>query len=285
MTRSAAAPARVVLLLLALSVLACSREAPPRREGPPKRVVSLAPSCTETLIDLGLADRLVGVSDYCPELPAGCKAARVGGLVNPNVESILALSPDLVLTVQNAEDRTLAALRRRGIDVRAEDPQSLAEVLRGIGELAELLGAPERGRELLGSLRERLDRVTATTAATATTNEKPRVYVEVDWPPCFSIGRRTFVHDALLAAGGQNLFGDVDKGYFQTSKEEIVARGPDRVLILHPVDRPLSERAELADLLAKPGVVIADFERDLLLRSSPRLVTGIEKLAERLRER
>jgi len=276
------AMARHAAVALLAAVASCDPGATrtPALPAAPRRVVSLAPSCTETLVELGLADRLAGISDYCPELPAGLAAARVGGLVNPNVEAILALRPDLVLTVQNVEDRALAALRRRGVAVHAEDPQSLEEVLAEIGRLGALFGAGARAGELVASLRERLERVRLRHEARGA---RPRVYVEVDWPQCWTIGRRSFVHDALRAAGGENVFEDLDAAYAEVSKEEILARRPDWVVLLHAIDRPLAERPELAALEAvRAGRVIADLDRDSLLRSSPRLVRGVELLARRL---
>ena len=251
--------------------------------GPPRRVVSLAPSCTETLIELGLADRLVGISDYCPQLPDGNHVARIGGLVNPNVEVLLGLEPDCVLTVQNAEDRTLATLRRQGIAVRAKDPQSLAAMLAEVQELGDLFVVAPRASELVADLRARLDRVAAETAARGS---RPSVYVEVDYPQCWTVGRKSFVHDAIEAAGGRNVFADLDRAYAQVNKEEVLKRDPDWVLLLHPIDRPIADRVELAQLDAvKAGRVIADLDRDDLLHSSPRLVKGIEALARRLASR
>jgi iron complex transport system substrate-binding protein len=252
--------------------------------GPPRRVISLAPSCTETLIELGLADRLVGKSDYCPELPPGCKAVSVGGLLNPNVEALLALKPDLVLTVQNADDRALQTLRRQGIPVHARDPQSLEQIFDEIVAIGALFGVEPRASELVASLRARIDAVRSRVVARG--GDLPTIYVEVDYPDCWTIGHRSFVDDAVAAAGARNLFNDVDAAYTHVSKEEIVARAPRWVLFLHPLDGPIDGRRELAVLDAvKDGRVIADFDRDSLLHSSPRLVRGIELLAERLAPR
>ncbi len=226
---------------------------------------------------LGLAKRLVGISDYCPELPEGCSATRVGGLVDLNIEALIVLEPDLIVTVQEADDRGLAALQRQGIAILATNPQSLDAMVAQVTLLGERLGASEPAARLAAQLRMRLDQVRAVSAKLP---RRPRVYIEVDYPQCFTVGRRSFVHEAVEAAGGDNIFGDVDQDYFETSKEEIVARAPAIVLILHPIDRPLMERAELA--LLRDTRFIVDLERDTLLRASPRLVDGIEALAARL---
>lgn len=267
-----------VALLVAL-LPACDRRAARPSGSVPQRIVSLAPSCTETLIALGAAARLVGISDYCPELPAGGTAVRVGGLENLNVEALVGLAPDLVLTVQASDDRGLAALARLGVAVRGSNPQSIAAMVAEVEALAELVGAAERGRELAASLRARLEVVAKEVAARPA---RPRVYVEVD-EGCWTIGRASFVHEALVWAGGDNLFADVAQSYFQASQEELIGRAPDVVVLLHPIGRPLAERPEIAALAAfRAGRVVADLDRDALLRSSPRLVDGIEALARRL---
>jgi iron complex transport system substrate-binding protein len=283
------APAVLVLAVAGLLAPACDRgaasDATQALASPPKRVISLAPSCTETLIELGLADRIVGKSDYCPELPEGCHAVAVGGLLDPNVEALLALEPDLVMTVQNADDRALQALRRHGIAVHARDPQSLEQIFQEILDVGALFDVSERASALVASLRARLDAVKSRVAARGAA-PLPSIYVEVDYPDCWTIGRRTFVDEAVTAAGARNLFRDVDSAYTHVNKEEIVARAPDWVLFLHKVEGSITARPELAALDAvKSGRVIADFDSESLLHSSPRLIHGIELLAERLEPR
>src|SRR5262249_21139446 len=154
---------------------------------------SLAPSMTETLVDLGLADRLVGVDDYST-LPPDSRAQRVGSLNNPNLESLLRLEPDLVMSVEDAGDRTMSALRAHGVATFARDPQSLEAVFENVLEVGRRFGVEERAAACVAKLRDELSRVRAEVARRGT---HPRVYVEVDYPPPFTIGRRSFVHDAL----------------------------------------------------------------------------------------
>ncbi len=268
-------------VLVALSAIGCDQRPERSATGePPHRIVSLAPSCTETLLALGVAPLLVGVSDYCPELPAACHATRVGGLENLNVEALVGLAPDLVLTVQASDDRGLAALARLGVTVRGSNPQSIDAMLAEVEALATLVGVPERGRELTAALRARLRALAVEVDARP---HRPLVYVEVDEPGCWTIGRGSFVHEALLLAGGRNVFADVAHSYFQASQEELIGRAPEVIVLLHPIVRPLAERPEIAALAAwRDGHVIAELDRDALLRSSPRLVDGIEALARRL---
>jgi iron complex transport system substrate-binding protein len=129
-----------------------------------RRMVSLAPSLTETLYALGAQDRLVGVTDYCDYPPEARTKPRIGGVRNPSLEAIVAQKPDLVLaTTAINRLETVQALERLGIPVYATDPRTVAGVLVSIRHIAELIGAGPQGEALtahlenqLAGLRERL---------------------------------------------------------------------------------------------------------------------------------
>jgi iron complex transport system substrate-binding protein len=282
--RGLASVVAAVALAVSAAFSACRHDgaaAPPA--GEPQRVVSLAPSTTETLIALGLADRIVGVSDYCPALTTTPPPARVGGLNNLNLEAVMALRPDLVISVQNPGDRTLATLEAHGVPVFTSDPESLDAVFTSIEQLGDRFRRGEKARALTTALRGRLATVAA---AYANDPRRPRVYVEVDLQGPWTVGRNSFVRDAVVAAGGDNLFDDVASAYPMVAAEAVAARDPDWILVLHPNETPFEARGALAKLRAvREGRVITDLDRDALLHSSPRLVDGIEALAKRLHGR
>ena len=124
-------PSVVNLLFAALLILAAGSQAAPAWAGPdavdeaPARIVSLAPSLTETLFALGAGDRLVGVTDYCDHPPEVSRIARVGGFVNPNLEAIIALRPDLVLAVPNGGAKALVERLGVAVEVVVGDPANL----------------------------------------------------------------------------------------------------------------------------------------------------------------
>jgi iron complex transport system substrate-binding protein len=276
---------RAAVVAAGAALPSCGGDAPPATAAKsagatPRRVVSLAPSMTETMVALGLGDRLVGISDYCPEVKADPPPARVGGLNNLNVEAVLARRPDLVMTVQNREDRSLLALKNHGVELFVEDPETLDAVLASIEAVGERFGRGDEARRLVGSLKARLAAVADAAAKLA---RRPRVFVEVDYPPPWTIGRRSFVRDAVVAAGAENLFDDLASAYPTVDPEAIVARDPDWIVLLHALDAPLAQRGGFALLRAvREGRVVTDLDRDALLHSSPRLVDGVEELAARL---
>jgi iron complex transport system substrate-binding protein len=114
-----------------------------------ERIVSLAPSLTETIYALGLQDRLVGDTDYCDYPPDALKKAKVGGAVNPNFEKIAALRPDLVLVTKSINRLdTVRALDTLGIPSYATDPHTVDEIISSTEKLATVLGAPDTGKSL-----------------------------------------------------------------------------------------------------------------------------------------
>lgn len=277
--------AGLVALLIAPLLAACGDRPPARAPATatPTRVISLAPSMTETLIALGLGERLIGISDYCPAVAATAGHAapvRLGGLNNLNVESVLELHPDLFMTVEQGTERNLVALADRGIPIFSRDPESIDAVFESIEAIGDRFDVGPRARELTTALRARLAQIAV---AAASHGARPRVYVEVDHPPPFTIGRHSFVRDALVAAGADNLFDDLERAYPTVDPEAVVTRDPDWILVLHPLDLPFAQRAGFAAMRAvRSGRVITDLDRDALLHSSPRLVDGIEALAARL---
>ncbi|MGH9757008.1 MAG: helical backbone metal receptor, partial [Candidatus Acidiferrales bacterium] len=163
-----------------------------------ERIVTLAPNLTETIYDLGLEDKLVGDTTYCDTPAAAKNKPHVGPPMNPSVEAIVALRPDLVLatTSINFVD-TVTTLSRLGIAVYSTDPHTVREMLDSIAHIADAAGAPEKGAALEARLQARLD------VLHARLENRPLVHVLfVVWEdPLISIGQNTFIADALRWAG------------------------------------------------------------------------------------
>ncbi|OGK95321.1 MAG: hypothetical protein A2W08_14020 [Candidatus Rokubacteria bacterium RBG_16_73_20] len=213
---------------------------------PPRRIVSLLPSTTETLCALGLADALVGVTTYCAEPRAVVRGkVRVGGTKDPDLDRIRGLAPDLV--VANIEENVrehVERLRAWGIPVWVTYPRTVAEGLGMIRELGALTGAAARADELLAELEPLLARVGAECAR--------RPPVPVFYPiwrePYMTIGADTYIHDVLAVCGGRNVFGDRAERYPSVTLEEVAARRPEVILL---PDEPFRFRAaHVADFAA-----------------------------------
>ncbi len=157
---------------------------------PVRRIVSLAPSLTETLFALGVGDRVVGDTDFCDYPEEAKTKTHVGGPVTPSIEQIAALHPDLVLVTRDINrEATVHTLEQLGIAVYATDPRSVEQVLTSTEGLGRLLGAGEQGQALVADLRRRLSDL-----AERLSGLEAKSALFVVWEdPLISVGRDTFL--------------------------------------------------------------------------------------------
>ena len=251
---------------------------------PVRRIVSLAPSLTETIYALGLQDRLVGDTDYCDYPADAQKKHKVGGGINPSIEEIAALRPDLVLMTKsyNRLD-TVHSLESLGIPSYATDPHTVDQILTSTGRVADLLGAGEVGAALMKDLERRLVELQQRIAALP----RKRVLFVVWTEPLMSIGKDTFLADALRHAGAVSIV-DSTQSWPQVNLEEVVKLQPD--FLVFAESHSQSGTRELETLAELPGWRILDAVRnhrlavisDAVNRPAPRIVSAIEDLARQL---
>ncbi|HLH39241.1 MAG TPA: cobalamin-binding protein [Bryobacteraceae bacterium] len=196
----------------------------------PQRIVSTAPSITELLYALGLGDRVAGVTRYCTYPPEALKKPKIGDYVNPNVEAIAALKPDLVI-VQTNPVRLAERLRRLHLNVLEIDQRDLAAIYESIREVGQATGAAARATELIDRIRGGLEEVRARAAKL---NPEKMMLVVGRRPGRLDglivTGRSSYLNEIIRIAGGENVFGDARAAYPQVSLEEVLARDP-RVIV------------------------------------------------------
>jgi iron complex transport system substrate-binding protein len=252
-----------------------------------RRVVSLAPNLTETMYALGLGDKVAGDTIYCDTPEAAKEKPHVGAPVNPNLEAIVSLHPDLVLATSINRWETVDALAKLGIAVYTTDPHTVTAMLETTTLLGDLLGAHEQAGALVTKLQGELD------AIQAPLKEKAPVHVlfTVWEDPPISIGQNTFIADALRWAGAESVI-LAKQDWPQVSMEEIVRLRPEYIVLISNHDEGKSETVakQLGDLRARAAwneleavklgrVVLADEE---FVRPSPGLVGAIVNLAHSL---
>jgi ABC-type Fe3+-hydroxamate transport system substrate-binding protein len=179
---------------------------------PPQRVVSLVPSVTESLFDLNLGSRLVGVTDYCVHPADGvARLPKIGGTKNPNVEQIIALQPDLVIANQEENRKPdVEALRAAGIMVWVTFPQTVADAFTLLWDTMNLFD------EQSMVPRVRLMEYTydwLNSISLANEEHLPKVFAPIWFDPWMTFNADTFAHDLLRVCGGQNIFGDRERQY------------------------------------------------------------------------
>ncbi|HUG56393.1 MAG TPA: cobalamin-binding protein [Candidatus Limnocylindrales bacterium] len=210
---------------------------------PPRRIVSIGASNTEFLFALGAGDRVVGVDDFSDEPAAAREIEKVGG-VQVNVERVVALRPDLVVTVRFS-DGTIEKLAET-TTVLVVDPQGLADVAETAILLGKAVGAD--GEALAADIAAQLD---AVRSRTADLSPKPRVFHEVDASdPAkpFTVGPGSFIHELIEIAGGVNVAAGAGSPYPQLSAEELVRSDPE-VIVLGDADYGVTAE----QVAARPG--------------------------------
>jgi len=255
-----------------------------RIPNPVRRVVSLAPSLTESIYALGMENLLVGDTDYCDYPPEARKKHKVGGAVNPSLEEIAALKPDLVLVIKSLNrPETVRQLDRLGIAAYATDPHTIDDIRSSVHRLAEVLGNSAAGETLDAALLQQetaLRRKLQNAAAT-------RVLFIVWTDPLISIGRNTFIADALEHAGAISVVGS-SQDWPQMSLEEMVRLQPEFLVFASGHAEAVSRDMEA--LAMRPGWAELDAVKhrrfavisDAVNRPAPRLFSAVEDLARQL---
>ena len=251
---------------------------------PVRRIVSLAPNLTETIYALGLQDRLVGDTDYCDYPPDAKKKTRVGGGINPSLEVIALLHPDLVLATKSFNRlETTESLDKLGIASYATDPHTIADILSSIRTLADILGVSEAGASVADEMQRRLDDLQHLLGDLP----PKRVLFAVWTQPLISTGQHTFLADALRYAGAVSIVNS-SQDWPQVNLEEVAKLQPD--FLVFAESQPGDASREVEKLATLPGWKIVHAIRDrrcavisdTVNRPAPRIVSAIEELARQL---
>ena len=249
----------------------------------PQRIVTFAPSMTEIVFALGLGDRVVGVAGPFDDYPAEAQQIeQVGGAgdfgVDPNIERVVALEPDLFLTISGG-DAWKAELRDLGVPVVTLNATDFADLLEDIATVGDVTGAPDEASALVDDMALRAEAV----AAQAT--ERVACFFEVYFPPLTTVGPNTFVYDLLERAGCDPVTADAATDYPEWSVEDLVADGPQVYLATPESARSpeaVAERPGFEGIAAVEQGSIVLVDGDLVTRPGPRVVDGLEQLASAL---
>ena len=251
-----------------------------------RRIVSLAPGFSETLIALGLVERIVGVttsSDYLKELRS---KKRVGVYMKPSLEGIVVLRPDLVLaTGYVGQGQVVRNLRGLGIRV---ETFSYREGLEGIFEMVRRIGRLCACREKSDALIRKMQETVAQTRQMCVGLKRPRVYVEVGYNPLFSCGKGSFIDELIELAGGENIAGDIDKPYPRLSCEFIIRRNPEIIIFPYMGRNYAKEAVKKREgwhgiCAVREGRLYDDIGPQTITIPSPNLVLkGLPELAKRI---
>jgi iron complex transport system substrate-binding protein len=255
---------------------------------PPTRIVSMAPNLTEILFSLGLEDNIVGVTQDSDYPSAAASKHTVGTFWQPNIESVIALRPDLVVTLIFEQQRSLTErLTRMGYKCLVIDISTVDDLFKAIPVIATATGRDRQAERVLGAIRSRMTAIRDAAAG----KTKVRVLWVVQRNPLRVAGRNTFVNELIELAGGENAIGPTLHVYPPIGGEQVVASAPQVIIEPAMTGGDLArQRVEAVAYWAKyvtvPAVAngrIYVIDGDLVSRLGPRLGEGIETIARCLR--
>lgn len=246
----------------------------------PLRIVSLAPSITETLFAIGLGTRVVGVTQFCDYPPEAQSKPKVG-YTHPNLEAIVALEPDLILAPRELlRVDILGKLEQLQIPTYVLDSTTVPSIFAHIQTLGRILEASAAADDVVHRMQRHIGEITARTARLP----RPRVLYVLNSEPLITIGPGSYLHEALEIAGGSNVAARARVAYPRLSMEAVLQEDPE--VILFPTGRAEGivegEEERWQRWTTLSAIRLKQLRRvpnELLNRPGPRIVQGIEALA------
>lgn len=247
----------------------------------PLRIVSLAPSVTETIYLLGAQDRLIGNTTLCTWPEAAKHVPKMGTLLSPNYEIILAAQPDLVIaSTAGNDENSVRGLAELGVPVYVVAPRNVQSIFQTVENIGRITDCTEEGLRLVAEMKERLNRIKARLEGLPPV----RAFFITWFDPLLTPGKITFENDVLSYANVQSITADIPQFYPRYSLEQVLIKDPDAILTIEHKGDPLppfKRTAGWKDLRAvKTDKVF--FLSEYLQHPSPLFVDGVEDLARKL---
>jgi iron complex transport system substrate-binding protein len=271
------------LLLCALSLRSWALEVVDDRgtritlAAPPQRIVSLLPSLTETICELGQCQRLVGVDRYSNWPAEVTRLPQVGGGLDPSIEAVVALHPDLVVLATSS--RAIERLQALGLKVVALEPRSHADVQRVLGKMAQLLGMQAADSQKVW---RRIDAAVSAAAQSLPPRARgTRVYFEVNRGP-YGAGESSFIGETLARLGARNIIPAALGPFPRLNPEFVVRANPDVIMVGDRNFAGMDDRPGWAGIRAvreRRVCIFTPAESEVLVRPGPRMAEAARMMA------
>jgi iron complex transport system substrate-binding protein len=278
----------VAFIAIAITIVSLfSSWAPPKNIDPDAnnlRIISLAPSTTEMIFALGMGDSVVGVTDHCDYPVEARDIERVGGMGPANIEKLLSLSPDLVITTSIPSDDICKLLSRSGIELLVTKIHNIQSMFEGLRHVGHAVGKPERAEKVIAEMQAELD-LAQQLYSNIPREQRTRVFIEIWYDPITTVGSTSFIDDVIIRAGGANVAHNISQTYPRINPEKVIQWDPDVIITCYMgreghTPEQMAKRIGWADISAvKSRRIINDFPSDLILRPGPRLIEGVKTLA------
>lgn len=247
----------------------------------PTRIISLAPSVTEVIYLLGADDRLIGVTRQC-DWPESVKSKpRIGDLINPNYEVIVAAKPDLVIASTAGNDQSaVLKLARLGLPVYVTAPRSVEGIFQTVTSIGQVTDRAAQAEALVAEMKRRLGEIRTRLAGLPPV----RAFFVTWFEPLLAPGKGTFENDVLRLAGVESLTAGIDQYYPRYSLEQVLAHDPEAIITVNHEGSPLPDLRRLAGWRNLTAVRTGRIYilNEVFQHPSPRFVDGVEELARKL---
>lgn len=251
-----------------------------------ERIICMNPAATETIFKLGCQDRLVGVSDFCDYPPQAKEHPKVGAVMNPNLERLKVLKPDLLIIMGKGEV-VADFCARNGVEVLRVNMGTFEEMYRDIEALGERLGCSEKALQLCKEIQTQISEVEKSVAGLS----KKRVFISLYRSPgnlgsISTAGPKTLLSELVSIAGGENIFNDIQQSYPMISKESVLKRDPQVIIeplqqtLIADADRLRENWSDMSDVEAVKNSAIYFPDADLVLKPGPRVGTACKIIAK-----
>jgi iron complex transport system substrate-binding protein len=250
-------------------------------EAQTKRIISIAPSFTEILYALGMGPQIIATSNFCDYPPEALKTEKVGDVLNPNIEKIIRLKPDLVLC--GAWKWSLPEkLRAAGIEVlEIKDAENLNDSLQRIIIIGQKVGKEKEAHSIVEGMKKEIE-----TIKTRAAGARRKVYIELDAGQ-WTVGGASYLNEVAEIVGLENIFHDRKEPYLMVTMESILMRAPDVIMSLNRTKQEYqSMPVWQAATCVRDGKIIdrESINWNAITHQSPRLVEGIQILETKVKE-
>ena len=251
---------------------------------PPQRIISLAPNVTEILFALGLENKIIGVTRYCNHPKKAQTKNRIGGIVDPDLEKIIDLRPDLIIAFRGNPLRLIKRLKSLDLPVFVLE---IGTTLESVFSLIQRIGlvtqrenaAKDLVAHLNGGLEKTRDRLN-------NVRTRPKVFINLHGKGLWTCGKNSFMNDLVREAKGTNIAGEVPRAWSNYNREELIHQNPDHIVVLAKIEKDylevktwFVEEAHLESIHAVQKDKISFLNEDLVTRPGPRIFEAFDQLA------
>ncbi|MDI7261484.1 MAG: cobalamin-binding protein [Thermodesulfobacteriota bacterium] len=241
----------------------------------------MAPSITEILFALDINEEIVGITSFCDYPEAALSKPKIGGFVNPSIEKIVSLKPDLVIGIgEGNRKETIHRLDNLGLSVYCVNPKGFNGVMRTIQNIGEIVGRQDESEKIVRNMFGKMERIVTLTKPLP----RPRVFFQVGYYPIITVGRGTLADDLIRLAGGRSISENEPMNYPTYSIETILSKSPEIIIM-----SSMESKRDYLNLIKMwqnwksiPAVKINAIyvvDSNLVDRPTPRVVEGLEALA------